>query len=52
MPEWMIDKLLAEYGLPAEGDLANKRKFAIGAFLWPHCSSDRTSHLTTSPHPA
>ncbi|KAH0731969.1 hypothetical protein KY289_003157 [Solanum tuberosum] len=52
MPEWMIDKLLLEYGLPAIGDLANKRKFAMGAFLWPHCSSKPTSHITTSPHPA
>ncbi|KAF3657259.1 hypothetical protein P3S67_019473 [Capsicum chacoense] len=48
MPEWMIDKLLAEYGLPANGDLANKRKFAMGAFVWPHCPSKPTSHLTTS----
>ncbi|XP_073282192.1 uncharacterized protein [Primulina huaijiensis] len=35
MPEWMLDRLLAEYGLPAIGDLAHKRDFAMGAFLWP-----------------
>ncbi|KZV34980.1 hypothetical protein F511_04954 [Dorcoceras hygrometricum] len=35
MPEWMLDRLLAEYGLPAMGDLAHKRNFAMGAFLWP-----------------
>ncbi|MBA0571355.1 hypothetical protein Golob_004933 [Gossypium lobatum] len=35
MPEWMLDRLLAEYGLSATGDLDYKRKFAMGAFLWP-----------------
>lgn len=35
MPEWKLDRLLAEYGLPAHGDLASKRDFAMGAFLWP-----------------
>lgn len=35
MPEWKLDRLLGEYGLPATGDLANKRDFAMGAFLWP-----------------
>ncbi|KAL1535599.1 hypothetical protein AAHA92_28360 [Salvia divinorum] len=35
MPEWMVDRLLAEYGLPAHGDLPQKRHFAMGAFLWP-----------------
>ncbi|KAK3231557.1 hypothetical protein Dsin_003438 [Dipteronia sinensis] len=35
MPEWKVDKLLAEYGLSASGDLAYKKKFAMGAFLWP-----------------
>ncbi|CAK9135659.1 unnamed protein product [Ilex paraguariensis] len=34
MPEWMLDRLLAEYGLSAHGDLAFKREFAMGAFLW------------------
>ncbi|KAE8718042.1 mannose-1-phosphate guanylyltransferase 1-like [Hibiscus syriacus] len=35
MPEWKLDRLLAEYGLSAEGDLDYKRRFAMGAFLWP-----------------
>ncbi|KAB2063830.1 hypothetical protein ERO13_A10G222700v2 [Gossypium hirsutum] len=35
MPEWKLDRLLAEYGLSATGDLDYKRKFAMGAFLWP-----------------
>ncbi|KAK4385392.1 hypothetical protein Sango_2663200 [Sesamum angolense] len=35
MPEWALDRLLADYGLPADGDLAQKRRFAMGAFLWP-----------------
>ncbi|ESQ46764.1 hypothetical protein EUTSA_v10028146mg [Eutrema salsugineum] len=35
MPEWQLDQLLREYGLPIIGDSYEKRKFAIGAFLWP-----------------
>ncbi|KAK9094331.1 hypothetical protein Scep_025800 [Stephania cephalantha] len=35
MPEWKLDCLLAQYGLPVTGDLQHKRKFAMGAFLWP-----------------
>lgn len=35
MPEWKLDSLLAQYGLPTNlGDLDYKREFAIGAFLW------------------
>ncbi|KAI3828795.1 hypothetical protein L1987_02905 [Smallanthus sonchifolius] len=35
MPEWKLDCLLKEYGLPANiGDVNQKRKFAMGAFLW------------------
>ncbi|KAJ0716525.1 hypothetical protein HanPI659440_Chr13g0513701 [Helianthus annuus] len=35
MPEWKVDCLLKEYGLPTNiGDVNEKRKFAIGAFLW------------------
>ncbi|KAK4777302.1 hypothetical protein SAY87_017489 [Trapa incisa] len=35
MPERQLDCLLVEYGLPAiPGDIEQKRKFAIGAFLW------------------
>ncbi|KAL5223617.1 hypothetical protein ABZP36_010256 [Zizania latifolia] len=35
MPEWRVDCLLREYGLPAAGDVDDKRRFAMGAFLWP-----------------
>lgn len=35
MPEWRVDCLLREYGLPVDGELDSKRKFAMGAFLWP-----------------
>ncbi|WOL02137.1 hypothetical protein Cni_G10856 [Canna indica] len=34
MPEWQLDCLLAEYGLPVVGDVGHKRRFAMGAFLW------------------
>ncbi|KAF8026957.1 hypothetical protein BT93_E0015 [Corymbia citriodora subsp. variegata] len=34
MPEWKLDSLLREYGLPTSGDLRYKREFAIGCFLW------------------
>ncbi|KAL3732248.1 hypothetical protein ACJRO7_028993 [Eucalyptus globulus] len=40
MPEWKLDCLLAEYGLPITGDLSYKRDFAMGAFLWPDCHQD------------
>ncbi|PIN23625.1 hypothetical protein CDL12_03656 [Handroanthus impetiginosus] len=36
MPEWQLDRLLGEYGLPIAGDIHQKRKFAMGAFLWPN----------------
>lgn len=35
MPEWKLDQILDQYGLPTHGNLAYKRDFAIGAFLWP-----------------
>ncbi|KAF0932058.1 hypothetical protein E2562_007861 [Oryza meyeriana var. granulata] len=35
MPEWRVDCLLREYGLPVAGDVEDKRRFAMGAFLWP-----------------
>jgi hypothetical protein len=35
MPEWKLDCLLNEYGLSVTGDVTQKRKFAMGAFLWP-----------------
>ncbi|EOY24936.1 hypothetical protein QUC31_009027 [Theobroma cacao] len=35
MPERQLDCLLNEYGLPVIGDVNQKRKFAMGAFLWP-----------------
>ncbi|RDX60783.1 hypothetical protein CR513_61047, partial [Mucuna pruriens] len=34
MPEWRVDCLLKEYGLPIIGGVEDKRKFAMGAFLW------------------
>ncbi|OWM85254.1 hypothetical protein CDL15_Pgr028041 [Punica granatum] len=34
MPEWRLDCLLREYGLPVSGDVNHKRNFAMGAFLW------------------
>ncbi|KAL8539100.1 hypothetical protein ACS0TY_000911 [Phlomoides rotata] len=42
MPEWMVDRLLTQYGLPITGDLGQKRRFAMGAFLWPtsHCCNN------------
>lgn len=36
MPEWRLDCLLKEYGLPVTGNVEHKRKFAVGAFLWPN----------------
>lgn len=36
MPEWKLDCLLKEYGLPVTGNVVYKRNFAMGAFLWPH----------------
>ncbi|XP_049377215.1 uncharacterized protein LOC125842060 [Solanum stenotomum] len=35
MPMWKLDCLLRQYGLPVIGDVNHKRKFAMGAFLWP-----------------
>ncbi|CAL1386462.1 unnamed protein product [Linum trigynum] len=35
MPGWRLDCLLKEYGLPVVGGVDEKRKFAMGAFLWP-----------------
>ncbi|KAK8578378.1 hypothetical protein V6N13_116224 [Hibiscus sabdariffa] len=35
MPEWKLDCLLTEYGLPIFGDVEQKRNFAIRAFVWP-----------------
>lgn len=34
MPEWQLDRLLSEYGLPVAGTVHQKRTFAIGTFLW------------------
>ncbi|KAG2720514.1 hypothetical protein I3760_02G039400 [Carya illinoinensis] len=34
MPEWKLDCLLKEYGLPLIGDVEQKREFAMGSFLW------------------
>ena len=35
MEEWRLDMLLKEYGLIVKGTLEEKRKFAMGTFLWP-----------------
>ena len=37
MEEWKVDNLLKQYGLDhhVKGSLDEKRKFAMGAFLWP-----------------
>lgn len=34
MPEEELDCLLKQYGLPVIGDVDEKRRFAIGAFVW------------------
>ncbi|KAI5065631.1 hypothetical protein GOP47_0020326 [Adiantum capillus-veneris] len=34
MPEWQLDRLLEEYGLPVMGTLLEKKQYAIGVFLW------------------
>ncbi|KAL5991752.1 hypothetical protein ACLOJK_012663 [Asimina triloba] len=39
MPEWKLERLLAQYGLPTTGDLPWKREFAMGAFLWPEAAA-------------
>ena len=43
MPEWKLDRLLAEYGLSTKGALDYKRQFAMGAFLWPDFHDDQKS---------
>ncbi|KAF7816396.1 S-adenosyl-L-methionine-dependent methyltransferase [Senna tora] len=43
MPEWKLDGLLKEYGLPTHGDLAYKRELAMGTFIWPKCHLDSNS---------
>ncbi|KAJ0113801.1 hypothetical protein Patl1_00561 [Pistacia atlantica] len=35
MPEWQLDRLLQQYGLPISQNVQEKRKLAIGTFLWP-----------------
>ncbi|KAM7264144.1 hypothetical protein ACFE04_001827 [Oxalis oulophora] len=35
MEEWKVDRLLTEYGLNCNGNVQEKRLFAMGAFLWP-----------------
>ncbi|WCJ19672.1 hypothetical protein M5689_001955 [Euphorbia peplus] len=48
MPEWQLDRLLAEYGLPKDGDLSSKREFAMGAFLWPDDNQDQDCQITAA----
>ncbi|XP_027941317.1 uncharacterized protein LOC114195125 [Vigna unguiculata] len=50
MPEWKLDSLLKEYGLPTNGDLAYKRDFAMGAFLWPNSLLLHNNVLTKTYH--
>lgn len=40
MPDWKLDQLLVEYGFSTDGKLANKRKFVMGAFLWPDFNAE------------
>jgi len=35
MPEWRLDLLLQEYGLPVAGSHIDKRNFAMNNFLFP-----------------
>ncbi|KAK1261510.1 hypothetical protein QJS04_geneDACA008968 [Acorus gramineus] len=35
MEEWKVDALLRQYGIAHEGDIHEKRAYAIGTFLWP-----------------
>ncbi|KAI3974864.1 hypothetical protein MKX01_004975 [Papaver californicum] len=35
MPEYQLDCLFIQYGLPVHGDLEYKRNYAIATFLWP-----------------
>ncbi|XP_051136355.1 uncharacterized protein LOC127255000 [Andrographis paniculata] len=35
MEEWRLDVLLQQYGVSFSGSLEEKRRFAMGAFLWP-----------------
>jgi len=35
MPEWKLDNLFHEYGLPIRGDVAFRRSYAMGNFVWP-----------------
>ena len=44
MSETTLDRLFAEYGLSVKGDLAFKREFAIGTFLWPIFSDTKKSN--------
>ncbi|KAJ7514621.1 hypothetical protein O6H91_23G052600 [Diphasiastrum complanatum] len=34
MPEWKLDMLFEEYGLPVTGSENDKRNYCIGAFVW------------------
>ncbi|KAK6156185.1 hypothetical protein DH2020_010433 [Rehmannia glutinosa] len=52
MQEWMLDRLLADYGLPAYGDLAQKRHFAMGAFLWPNNKTSVHCYSSNGVEPA
>ncbi|KAF7139051.1 hypothetical protein RHSIM_Rhsim07G0084800 [Rhododendron simsii] len=46
MPEWKLDCLFADYGLPVTDDVKQKREFAMGAFLWPSQSISQLYNVT------
>ncbi|GMH15370.1 hypothetical protein Nepgr_017211 [Nepenthes gracilis] len=48
MPETLVDRLLAEYGLSVNGDLSFKRDFAMSTFLWPAGASVHSTPVTPS----
>ncbi|KAK4759708.1 hypothetical protein SAY87_022839 [Trapa incisa] len=39
MEEWKLELLLHDYGLSFSGTIAEKRDFAMGAFLWTDVNS-------------
>jgi hypothetical protein len=44
MPQWKLDCLLIQYGLPINGNIEEKRLFAIGAFCWTTPSDMKASN--------
>ncbi|KAK9065679.1 hypothetical protein SSX86_015080 [Deinandra increscens subsp. villosa] len=54
LPEWMLDRLLSEYGLSVAAgghrDLESKREFAMGAFLRPPQHSSAAQPAANNYH--